>query len=370
MNKIKILYLIPHLQNQGPVVQLYSLLKNIDQEQFSLYVLTVFPERENSMLEKFRELGAKVICGNLKKWQIISQKRLISYSIKRVAPDIVHSCSTITDGLCASISFNLPFIITLHNNIYEDVVVHYGGLIGGYLCRQEKKAIRKADCVIPCSNTLKKQYERIIPREYIAIPNGIDIEKWTNDTGLDKQGLREKLKLPKDKKVIISTGALIERKNPLMVIEAFKEAQIPDAILLMLGDGPLMDMCKQTANEKVIFTGRVNNVKEYLYASDLLISASKAEGLPYAILEAACTGIKMALSDIPQHREALKTNENKAAFFLPESKEQLKEIMVSLCTKKVERELYDISQLSAITMAERYKKHYFAYLNSSKLNML
>ena len=357
MKKKKILYLIPHLQNQGPVAQLYSLVKNIDQEEFSLHVATVFPERENSMVNQFREMGVEVICGNLKKWQILSQQRLISDVIKNTDPDIVHSCSTITDGICASLDIEKPFIITLHNNIYEDVVVQYGKVIGGYLCQKEKKAILKANCVVPCSNTLKRQYEKLIPRQYETIPNGIETEKWLNDTGLDKNGLRERLKLPKDKYIIISTGALIERKNPLTIIEAFKEANLQDAVLLVLGDGILEDQCKAAANDAVIFTGRVSNVKEYLYAADLLISASSAEGLPYAILEAECTGIPMILSDIPQHREAVGENASKIEFFRTEDKKRIVELM-SLSRRNRKAIAYYTEEITAKSMAYKYMYQY------------
>ena len=299
-------------------------------------------------------------CGNLKKWQILSQQRLISDAIKKTDPDIVHSCSTITDGICASLDIEKPFIITLHNNIYEDVVVQYGKVIGGYLCQKEKKAILKANCVVPCSNTLKRQYEKLIPRQYEAIPNGIETEKWLNDTGLDKNGLRERLKLPKDKYIIISTGALIERKNPLTIIEAFKEANLQDAVLLVLGDGVLEDQCKAAANDAVIFTGRVSNVKEYLYAADLLVSASSAEGLPYAILEAECTGIPMILSDIPQHREALGENIGKINYFGVSDIDKIKALMRLETSNRFNRVDYNTEKISAQTMAQKYMIEYMA----------
>lgn len=366
MKKKKVLYLIPHLQNQGPVIQLYSLVKNIDLQQFSLHILTIFPEREKSMVDQFRKIGVEVVCGNFEKWRIISQKRFISEAIKKMKPDIVHSCSTITDGLCASLNIRQPLIITLHNNIYEDVAVQYGKLVGGYLCWKEKKAIMEADCVVTCSNTLKVQYEKFIPGNYVAIPNGIEIEEWKNDSGLDKNELREKLGLPQDQFIILSTGALIERKNPIAVIEAFKEADIKNAVLLMLGDGNLMEQCKHAATEKVLFTGRVNNVKEYLYAADLLISASSAEGMPYAILEAKCTGIPMILSDIPQHREAVKNDENEIAFFNVGNKEEIRELIIEKQNEKSHNLNYHVEEHSASNMGERYMDIYRVLYKSSK----
>ena len=212
--------------------------------------------------------------------------------------------------------------------------------------------------MIPCSETLGRQYKEIIPREYTPIPNGIESDNWKNDSCLSRDELREKLGLPKEKYIIISTGALIERKRPFTVIEAFKKADLNGSILLMLGNGDLATQCKQMANHDVIFTGRVNNVKDYLYASDLMISASSAEGLPYAILEAECTGIRMILSDIPQHREALGENSEKVSFFPVDREERIVELFRTEVERGKCREFYNIDMITAQAMAEKYMKVY------------
>ena len=356
--KKRILYLIPHLQNQGPVIQLLSLLRHLNFTEFEPTIATVFPERENSMLDQFANLGIRVACGNAGRWQILSQKEIIQKAIEQTEPDIIHSCSVITDSICASLKLHHPLMITLHNNIYEDVAVQYGKLIGGYLVKQEKKAISKATTVVPCSKTLGRQYRKIIHREYVPIPNGIETDQWMERPALSGKELREKLKLPQDRFILLSTGKLIERKKPITVIEAFVSAKLQKAILVMLGDGDLADQCKAAANEDVVFPGRVQNVKEYLYAADLLISASSAEGLPYAILEAECTGIRMILSDIPQHREAMGENAEKIRFFPVGNQEELKRLIRIEAGGGSYRNRYDTGRISAQAMAEKYMEEY------------
>ena len=65
---------------------------------------------------------------------------------------------------------------------------------------------------------------------------------------------------------------------------------------------------KYAEDDRVLFTGNINNVNEYLQASDLYVSASKSEGMPNGVLEAMATGLPVLLSDIPQHLEVLEIN--------------------------------------------------------------
>lgn len=367
--KIRIMFLIPHLQNQGPVMQLLSLVRHLDLKEFEPIIVTLFPEQSNSLENCFAELGITIISNNIMRWQVSLKKSIIETIIEQEKPDIIHSCSIVTDSICVSIKCNRPLVITLHNYIYEDVVPKYGRIIGGYFCNKEKKAIKKAQCVIPCSVSLYEQYQKIIPRDYYPIPNGIDIEEWKDDSESSYIELRKRLNLPLSAFIIISTGTLIQRKNPLTIIEAFKEANIMNAVLVMAGDGDLMGECMKMSNKNIIFTGRVGNVKDYLYASDLMISASSAEGLPYAVLEAECTGIKMMLSRIPQHQEAVRNNKKNVRFFSVDNRREIEAIMKEEAMLGRKRVNYLLDDISSLKMAKRYMKVYRELFTKLKSNI-
>lgn len=357
MEKRTVLYLIPHLQNQGPVVQLLNLVSHLDRNTYSPFIITLYNERHNSLITAFQELNIPVHCLDTKKWQVMTQRRKLEKKIIEIDPDIIHSNSALTDGLCASIDTDKPIILTLHNYMYEDIIVQYGIIVGNYICNREKKAILKADTVITCSNTLKHKYEESIPRGYIAITNGIDIEKWNSDPE-NSCVVRARFGIPEDAFVFISTGALIERKNPKLIIESFYAASIDNSYLLIVGDGSLAEECKHDSSGNVIFTGRVGNVKDYLYASDAFISASRSEGLPYAVLEAECTGIKLALSDIPQHREALGDNADMAFFFPVDDKDELVRAIELVAKQGKSRLHYRADDFSAASMSQKYQMVY------------
>ena len=68
----------------------------------------------------------------------------------------------------------------------------------------------------------------------------------------------------------------------MTAISAFQKANLKNAVLLFLGDGECRHACESVAarGQNIRLVGRVDNVQEYLCASDYFLSASIAEGLP------------------------------------------------------------------------------------------
>lgn len=349
-----ILYLIPHLEKSGPVTQLFGLINHLDSTQYSAVVLTLFKERKNSMLTLFEERGIKVIRGNLERWQLYSQTRLLKRIIKIENPDIIHSCSVLTDSICLGHKIAKPIVLTLHCYIYEDLIARYGFLLGKIMCKREEKAIRAATVVVTVSHTLAKKYKNAIDRTYIPINNGIETSLWEIDKDSSKTSIREKLHLSLNSYIILSTNLLDSIKDPILLIQAFKDANIPNSMLIMLGNGKLQTECIKHKTESIIFPGRINNVKDYLYASDVFVSASKSEGMPYAVLEAKCTGISMILSDIPQHKEVT-CNDGDIKYFQVGNKAELIE---ALRCQKSKRQKYNMENFTASFMSNAYQKIY------------
>ena len=75
-----------------------------------------------------------------------------------------------------------------------------------------------------------------------------------------------------------------------------------DTILLLVGDGEERHAIellvkKKGLSRKVIFTGTVENVEDYLQAMDAFVFPSRFEGLGIAAVEAQCAGLPAVLSD-------------------------------------------------------------------------
>ncbi len=108
----------------------------------------------------------------------------------------------------------------------------------------------------------------------------------------------------------ISVSRLIERKDPLGLMEAFGRADLEDADLVFVGDGELGPELADRASslglkDRIRFTGMVarDDVYRFTAGADVYLSTSRGEGLPIAVLEAMACGVPVILSDIPPHRE-------------------------------------------------------------------
>jgi glycosyltransferase involved in cell wall biosynthesis len=110
-----------------------------------------------------------------------------------------------------------------------------------------------------------------------------------------------------EKKCFLAVGRFVEKKAPQLTLEAFKRVLIehPDATLIMIGDGPLQDICNNSVKEwgiekSVYFKGAIpqHEIKKYfskciafVQHSITVATTGDSEGTPVAILEAGAAGL-------------------------------------------------------------------------------
>ena len=115
----------------------------------------------------------------------------------------------------------------------------------------------------------------------------------------EKDVIREKYHLPKDKRIFINASQFIERKNNILLMSLFKNR---DDHLVLVGDGPLKNKYQNYIKEN-----NLNNVhlisylpKDELFklyrASDAHISLSKEDIFGHTILEALANGLPVISS--------------------------------------------------------------------------
>jgi phosphatidyl-myo-inositol dimannoside synthase len=140
-------------------------------------------------------------------------------------------------------------------------------------------------------------------RRMVKVAPGIDVEHFTPQ---DSTALRKELGLEK-KKVLVCVGRLVHRKGQDRLIESMPEiiAKVPDAHLLIVGQGPYLDHLKKLVADNdlhsyVTFIGRIHygELPRYICAGDLFVMPSRSrfgglevEGLGIVYLEASACGL-------------------------------------------------------------------------------
>jgi glycosyltransferase involved in cell wall biosynthesis len=97
---------------------------------------------------------------------------------------------------------------------------------------------------------------------------------------------------------------VLVRAVPLLV------ARVPEAQLLIVGDGPERDTLRALARtlapgDGVVFAGAIPDAARVLPVVDLYVTASRREGLPLAVLEAMACGLPVLATAAPGHVDAV-----------------------------------------------------------------
>ena len=101
-------------------------------------------------------------------------------------------------------------------------------------------------------------------------------------------------------KKIIFVGRLIDVKDPLTMINAFRivRRKFPSANLIICGDGELKDKCEEIADGNVHFLGFVKDIPSLLKASDIFAMSSVFDASPRALVEAMGSGLPIVATRV------------------------------------------------------------------------
>lgn len=307
-----VLYMISTLQRCGPVNVLFNLLKYLDRDHFEPIILTLSKEPATSSLSEFSKIGVKVSSLNLSRTigLFVAPSRLKKI-VDSISPAIIHSQGIRADNLCAKYLTAYPRLSTLQSYPYYDYPAKFGKVKGRLMANIHLKIIGRLPNKIACAKNLSLLYEARHNLQIPYIQNGVDDVVFSIITEQEKIALREKYSLPKNRKVFITVGNLIRRKNTETTSRAFmKSFAKNEGVLLVMGDGVQLQKLQTLArsHESIRFLSNIANIsqyKDYLQMSDYFVSSSIAEGLPTAVMEALSCGLPCALSDIEAHREIL-----------------------------------------------------------------
>ena len=111
------------------------------------------------------------------------------------------------------------------------------------------------------------------------------------------------------------------------------------ANLLILGSGQDEDMLKMRAGSGVLFAGKVENVADYLKASDLFVLPSATEGLSNSLLEAMSTGLAVIATRVGGAVDVI-DHQQSGWLVTPDQPASLQNALIALLEDKARRTQY------------------------------
>ena len=178
-------------------------------------------------------------------------------------------------------------------------------------------ALQRATRIFSVSESLKRHAASlgVAGDRIMVVGNGVDTGKFHR---LDRLAARQQLGLPVDAPVLVSVGALVERKGFHRVIEclpALRRSFPQLRYLVVGGPGPEGDFCAQLRRqvialglqESVVFLGKLapEDLKLPLSAADVFVLATRNEGWANVFLEAMACGLPVVTTDVGGNAEVV-----------------------------------------------------------------
>ena len=184
---------------------------------------------------------------------------------------------------------------------------------------------------------------------------GVDGERHVFVSEEEKLALREELGLKKEDFICLCVGELNDNKNQRQIVDSvpYLKEKIGGFKLLLAGNGKTKEELENQIKElgvenEVALVGYQPQIERYVRASDVVLSASKREGLPFNVVEAMLAKKPVVVSENRGHRELVKDGETG---FMTNDKRKFEENIISLYKDK---ELY----LQIVEKAYDYAKAY------------
>jgi|SRR5690606_8742983 len=285
---MNVLHTIYYGKIGGGETHLLNLIENLNETEFKSVVITF---SEGILSEKLKKSGIKcyVIPSN-GRFDIGAWKRVCQIARKENI-DIInaHGTKACLNSFWASRRLNIPLVYRIQNWAFHS---HNKWLKRNIGVLMERLLVNEAKLNISVSlNNDKIGKKHLHVPNSVIIPNGVDTIKFNHRT----QGTltRRDLHIPRNRTLIGFIARLCDQKDPLTLLQGFRDAVKTDhnLHLLMVGEGHLKKDCLDTIKKldieaHVTYIPYVENVEEILSIVDIYCLPSKWEDLPIGILEA------------------------------------------------------------------------------------
>jgi glycosyltransferase involved in cell wall biosynthesis len=261
-----------------------------------------------------------------------------------------------------------PLVSTCHTWYDDNRLVWLYGVI-------DRRVLRRYAAVIAVSDDVRQRLlqARVPAHRIHFIRNGIDLRPFTNAT----PSLRH---LAAPEGLLLGwVGRLTRDKGPDLFLQAIAQLrpQFPSARYILVGEGPFRPECERlitslALGDIVHLLGQRSDMPAVYASCDLLVSSSRLEGLPMAILEGMASTRPWVAPHVGAISLAIHDNQN-GILIPPEDVEVLTNSMARLMQNPEERTRMAAaarrlteSEFSADRMSEDYLRIYTSAITQSQ----
>jgi glycosyltransferase involved in cell wall biosynthesis len=288
----KILFVTPFSWLYGEALSLLQLVRALDRDQFLPSVITT---GEGPLVDHLKE--AKVPVQSIKMPYLSRRgKQAVDFAVS------ILPVSFRIANFIRSEGFDLVYNNTLLNP-YGALASYLAGVPNVWHVREvgRESTLRSnfikltailATRLIVVSESVGELYTKEEKKKLRVVYNGIDPEYFCPDV-YDPYVIRQSFGIHQDQPVVCIVGRLHQSKRHDDLLNATKMLvdRWPDLLVLIVGDGPLEDSIRQQIRElgldqNVRLLGYMDDVREVLSASDLMVLPSEHEAFGRAVVEA------------------------------------------------------------------------------------
>ena len=260
----------------------------------------------------------------------------------------------------------IPLITTLHAPDYDPETIKAGNWppakmeVLRWIDKLTAKMTRTK--FVSCSNFVAKSYRSslgITPENIRVIHNFVNPNSMKCRPG-EARELRASLGIPEDAFLYLNVGRLDPQKGQIFLLKAFAEVvdRVPNAYLLIVGVGPLMESFTELVRElglehRVLLAGRREDIGACLEASDVFVFPPLFEGFGIALIEAMAKSVPCIATRLEVLEEIVEDGLS-GIFVAPQSDTELAQAMIEIYRRPELREKLRIGGF------ERAKSRFFS----------
>jgi glycosyltransferase involved in cell wall biosynthesis len=312
----RILHLIKGLGRGGAELLLLSAAPYLDRDRFHYEVAYVLAHKD-TLVTELEEAGIPVHClegGSNPRW-LPRLRRLV----QQQGIDLVHSHSPlVAAGARVALMGTSKKRVYTEHNVWESYhrATYWANLLTFPLSNHVFAVSEHVESSIKYPGPL-----RFLPKPPIeTLYHGLDpeaIAAWVSG-----DGVRTELGIPEDAPVFGAVANFRRDKGHRYLIEAATHVvrEVPDARLVLVGQGPLEGQIRRQVRElglerSVVFAGHRSDAPRLAGSFDVFTLASVYEGLAIALIEAMALGVPAVVTNVGGLSEVLE--DRKQGYIVP-----------------------------------------------------